>query len=78
MASENDRKFLHDLANPLSIVNGNVKIALRKIERLSTQQPELKEIVEKLLKASHACETMMSQLSDKRQHLIEALEEPQR
>lgn len=71
MSFEDERKFLHDVANPLSIAHGNLRIALRKIDAVKDQTPELRDIVERLSKAMEACEKMSKQVGDRRQVIME-------
>ncbi len=71
MANDDERKFLHDIANPLSIAHGNLKIALRKLDAVKEQAPELREILERVNKAMEACEKMAKQVGDRRQVLMD-------
>jgi hypothetical protein len=71
MSFEEERKFLHDVANPLSIAHGNLKLALRKMEKAKGQDPELQEILERMQKAMEACEKMAKQVGDRRQSLMD-------
>jgi signal transduction histidine kinase len=71
MAFEDERKFLHDLANPLSIAHGNLRIALRKMDGLGEKDPQVREVLERLNKAMEACEKMAKQVADRRQVLME-------
>ncbi len=71
MNSDEERKFLHDVANPLSIAHGNLKIALRKMDALKGQELELREVVERVQKALEACEKMAKQVGDRRQALMD-------
>lgn len=71
MAFEDERKFLHDVANPLSIAHGNLKIALRRMDGLKNQEPDLRDILDRLQKAMEACEKMAKQLGDRRQAIMD-------
>lgn len=71
MSFEGERKFLHDVANPLSIAHGNLKIALRKMDGLKDQNPDMREVLERLNKAMEACEKMAKQVGDRRQALMD-------
>jgi hypothetical protein len=71
MSSEEERKFLHDVANPLSIAHGNLKIALRKLDAMKGQDPLVLEVLERLNKAMEACEKMAKQVGDRRQVLMD-------
>ncbi len=71
MNSDEERKFLHDVANPLSIAHGNLKIALRKMDALKGQDLELREVIERVQKALEACEKMAKQVGDRRQALMD-------
>jgi hypothetical protein len=71
MSFEEERKFLHDVANPLSIAHGNLKIALRKADGLKEQVPEVRELLERLTKAMEACDKMVKQVGDRRQALMD-------
>lgn len=76
MSFEDERKFLHDVANPLSIAHGNLKIALRKMDGLKDQGSELREVQERLNKAMEACEKMAKQVGDRRQALMDKDQKP--
>jgi archaellum component FlaC len=76
MSFEGERKFLHDVANPLSIAHGNLKIALRRMDGLKDQNPEMREVLERLNKAMEACEKMVKQLGDRRQVLMDKEQNP--
>ncbi len=76
MSFEDERKFLHDVANPLSIAHGNLKIALRKMDSVKDQGPELQEVLERLNKAMQACEKMAKQVGDRRQALMDKEQKP--
>ncbi|WP_141736005.1 hypothetical protein [Oligoflexus tunisiensis] len=71
MSFEEERKFLHDVANPLSIAHGNLKIALRKMDGMNDQDPILRDVLERLHKAMEACEKMAKQVGDRRQALMD-------
>jgi hypothetical protein len=70
MSIEEERKFLHDVANPLSIAHGNLKIVLRKMNGMNEQDPILKDVMERLHKAMEACEKMAKQVGERRQALM--------
>ena len=76
MSFEEERKFLHDVANPLSIAHGNLKIALRKLDGVIDKDPQLREVLERLNKAMDACEKMAKQVGDRRQVLMEKQQSP--
>ncbi|HET9240972.1 MAG TPA: hypothetical protein VFO10_27145 [Oligoflexus sp.] len=76
MSFEDERKFLHDVANPLSIAHGNLKIALRKMDGLKDQGAEYREVLERLTKAMEACEKMAKQVGDRRQTLLDKEQKP--
>lgn len=71
MPFEDERKFLHDISNPLSIAHGNLKIALRKMDPLKEIDPQCLEIIERLNKAIEACDRMVKQVGERRQILLE-------
>lgn len=71
MSFEDERKFLHDVANPLSIAHGNLKIALRKLDGIKDQDPQVREVLDRLNKAMEACEKMAKQVGDRRQALMD-------
>lgn len=77
MSFEDERKFLHDVANPLSIAHGNLKIALRKMDGIKDQGTEFQEILERLTKAMEACEKMAKQVGDRRQALMDKEQKPE-
>jgi archaellum component FlaC len=76
MSFEDERKFLHDVANPLSIAHGNLKIALRKMDGIKDQSPDFQEVLERLTKAMEACEKMAKQVGDRRQALMDKEQKP--
>jgi signal transduction histidine kinase len=71
MSLEDERKFLHDVANPLSIAHGNLKIALRKMEGVTDKNAQQREVLERLHKAIEACEKIAKQLGDRRKTLMD-------
>lgn len=71
MSFEEERKFLHDVANPLSIAHGNLKIALRKMDGIKDMDPQVREVLERLNKAMEACEKMAKQVGERRQVLMD-------
>ena len=75
MSLEEERKFLHDLANPLSILQGNLRIALRRLEASNQDIPELVEVLARINKAIESCNRMNSLLRERRQNLLDQLEE---
>jgi len=76
MSFEDERQFLHDVANPLSIAHGNLKIALRKMEGVTDNDPQIREVLERLNKAMEACEKMAKQVGDRRQALMDKQQSP--
>jgi hypothetical protein len=76
MSFDDERKFLHDVANPLSIAHGNLKIALRKLDAFKDQDPQIREAMERLNKAVEACEKMSKQVGDRRQTLMSKDQSP--
>jgi hypothetical protein len=73
MSQEDERKFLHELANPLSIVHGNIRIMMRKLQALQAQSGHLspEEFQERLQKAMEACERVVASLAERRKSLYE-------
>ena len=71
MSLDDERKFLHDVINPLSIAQGNLKMALRKMDSLKELDPKAHEVWEKLTKAADACEKMVKLVNDRRQTLMD-------
>ncbi|MDQ3233796.1 MAG: hypothetical protein M3Q07_18420 [Pseudobdellovibrionaceae bacterium] len=71
MSFEDERKFLHDVANPLSIAHGNLKIALRKLDSFKDMDPQLREVLDRLNKALDACDKMAKQVGERRQELMD-------
>ncbi len=71
MPCEDERKFLHDISNPLSIVHGNLKIALRKMDPLKEADPQCLEVIERLGKAIEACDRIVKQVGERRQFLLD-------
>jgi hypothetical protein len=71
MSRDEERKFLHELANPLSIVHGNLKLALRKLQVLQNENASLRprEFHERLQKAMEACERAVAMLVERRKTL---------
>ncbi len=70
MSLEEQRKFLHDLANPLSVLQGNLRIAVRTLEASNQQNPELVEVLKRLSKAMESSSKINSLLSERRQNLL--------
>ena len=66
MSLEDECKFLHDIANPMSVARGNLKIVLRNLENypeLALGDPAL---AVHLGKALAAMEVMIKLLMDRR------------
>ncbi len=67
-----ERQFIHDLANPLAIAQGNIKLTLRKLSKdpasLSSEQ-----MVTRLQKINDSLERMAVILSERRQEVMEIL-----
>lgn len=52
-----ERKFLHDLSNPLAIGYGNIRIAFKKLEAISEDaEAPANQVVDRLKKAIDAFE----------------------
>ena len=68
MGNKEEREFLHDLSNSLSIAQGNVKLVLRKLSKdpssLSTE-----DIVLRLEKAGDAFDRISVQITDRRNQI---------
>ncbi len=62
------REFLHDLSNPLSIAMGMTEITLEKLKKQDSVDPKALECLEKSLKAIHR---MKDLLVKRREILIE-------
>lgn len=60
------RKYIHELANTLSILDGNVS---RVMTLLSRQHPELKDEITKLGKADEYCKKSINTLKQFREHV---------
>jgi signal transduction histidine kinase len=71
VGATDERKFLHDLANPLSVVQGNAKIALRKLEQLQMKGEPFspQEFRERLVKIIGACDKLAASVTDRRTQL---------
>ncbi len=69
MSLEEQRNFLHDLANPLSVLQGNLRIAMRALEASNPQNPELAEVMNRLNKVMESSKKINSLLSERRQNL---------
>ena len=73
MNIQSERKFLHNLANPMAIAQGNIKLVLRKLlknsESLSTE-----EIIDRLSKASDAFDRITDMMAERRTDVIQAEE----
>ena len=70
MSAQEERKFMHDLANPISIAQGNVKLVIRKLQK-DKESFDPDQIISRLQKASDAFETVMEMLGERRRILIE-------
>ncbi len=71
MGATDERKFLHDLANPLSVAQGNAKIALRKLEQLQMKGEPFspQEFRERLVKIMGACDKLTAAVNERRAQL---------
>ena len=71
--SKEERKFIHDLANPIAIAQGNIKLTIRKLTKdpssLSSEQ-----VIERLEKACDAFDRIGDMLAERRQFLVERSE----
>ncbi len=68
MSLSDERKFLHDLANPLAVAQGGTRIALRRLEQLQMQSEVLTvaEFKERLQKILGACDKIAQLLNERR------------
>ena len=62
------RKFLHDIANPLAVAQGNLRIALDKIKKDAALADDDPRVI-RLQKALSACDEMNHLLIERRNHL---------
>ena len=67
-----ERKFLHDLATPLSVALGMLESGLGQVERNEPLNPEnIKKLIDRLNKAKNAVIKSAELLKARRQVLIE-------
>jgi hypothetical protein len=66
MDSDLQRKYLHDMANALAIIEGSVNRALKL---LSNNHPQLTEEIDRLKKADDYCKKTIHTLRELRDHL---------
>lgn len=69
--SANERKFIHDLANPLAIAQGNIKLVLRNISKNPGTLPS-EQVMTRLQKINDSIERISAMLSDRRQSIVES------
>ncbi|NRA65092.1 MAG: hypothetical protein HRU19_11460 [Pseudobacteriovorax sp.] len=65
--SSDERKFIHDICNPLAIAQGNVKLIIRKLKKNSIS--DLSEVLERLDKAAEAFDRVDDLIEDRREWL---------
>ena len=70
MSASEERKFMHDLANPLAVAHGNVKIIIRKL-RKDENAMTVKEIMERLDKTIEALDRTTEMMAGRRAIIIE-------
>ncbi|SMF54776.1 hypothetical protein [Pseudobacteriovorax antillogorgiicola] len=75
MSAKDERKFMHDLSNPIAIAQGNIKLTLRKLKK-DPNSLTIEQIVERLGKASEAFDRVSEMMSSRRQILLDQ-EEPE-
>lgn len=66
------RKYIHELANTLSILEGNVSRVLTTISR---SHPEMKDEVTRLMKADEYCKKSIHTLKQFREHVHKMINE---
>ena len=66
------RKYIHELANTLSILEGNVS---RVMTTISRQHPEMKDEVTRLMKADVYCKKSIHTLKQFREHIHKMINE---
>ena len=69
MSALEERKFMHDLANPIAIAQGNIKLTLRKLKK-DQNSLTVEQIIERLTKASEAFDRVTDMMSERRSNLI--------
>lgn len=74
MGAQEERKFMHDLSNPMAIAQGNIKLTLRKLKK-DEGAMTISEIIERLEKTSEAFERMNEMMSLRRSIIIEQQKE---
>jgi hypothetical protein len=75
--SSEERKFLHDLATPLSVALGMLESALDQLSKKSTiEQSDLKSLNERLEKSKNAVRRCVDLLTDRRQILLAQKQNP--
>ena len=72
MKFEADRKYIHDLANSLSIVEASVS---RALTLLSRNHPELADEIHKLKKADEYSKKSITTLREFREHIHNQIKE---
>ncbi len=66
------RKYIHELANTLSILEGNVSRVLTMISR---SHPDMKDEVTRLMKADEYCKKSIHTLKQFREHVHKLVNE---
>ena len=66
------RKYIHELANTLSILEGNVSRVLTMISR---SHPDMKDEVTRLMKADEYCKKSIHTLKQFREHVHKMINE---
>ena len=74
MGAQEERKFMHDLSNPMAIAQGNIKLTLRKLKK-DEGAMTISEIIERLEKTSEAFERINEMMSLRRSIIIEQQKE---
>lgn len=64
-----ERRFLHDLSSPLTIAHGNLKILLKKTERMESLS-DRDDYLMRLNHAMMACERLAELVAERRQYII--------
>lgn len=70
MLNGEERKFLHDLANPVAIAQGNIKLVHRALQK-DPESWNHDSIREKLSKAAAAFDRVTDLMNSRRMALIE-------
>ena len=66
--SKEERKFIHDLANPIAIAQGNIKLTVRKLKK-NASSLTTDEIIERLEKSCEAFDRMGELIEERRSAL---------